>query len=273
MVRAQPEVEKARIFEEIKAVDNIGWNSKEEGEPLANCTDIVETMQYIDDSTRWLDGDYLLFDYDSKKLDEVLEYLAPERCTVILSSKKFENATEHEEKWMGGKYSIEDLDEATIASWKQSEPLRKGLKQNEQCGWYCLLFPSRESEFSIPSSNKYLATDLTIKDDEPSTDWDAIQKIEHTEYGELWFKGEGDSNLPRATISLLVRSSLPFEGARNMAIHEFFPYILTRTMDDEISDAEIALLNIEIKPDTNTVNLKLTGINDKLRLVTNASFS
>ena len=272
MIRNLPEGERARIFNEINRIDDIGWTSKEEGESSANCLDIAETMQYIEDSTRWIDGDYLMFDYNSDKLVEVLTYLAPEKCTIILSSKKFDSIAVQEEKWMGGKYVIQDLCETTIESWKQAEVIRKGLSQNGQCYWHCLLFPSKESEFSVPSSNKYLAENLKIKDDEPSTEWDAVRRIEQSEKGELWFKGEGDSNLPRATISLLIRSSLPFENARNMAIHEFFPYILTRTMDNEISDAEIAILHIEIKAETNTINVKLTGINDKLRHVRKPAF-
>ena len=276
MIRELPEAERARIFNEIKRIDNIGWTSKEEGESSANCLDIAETMQYIGDSTRWIDGDYLMFDYNSEKLVEVLEYLAPEKCTIILSSKKFDSIAVQEEKWMGGKYVIKDLCQTAIESWKQAntitDSIRKGLRQNGQSYWNCLLFPSKQSEFSVPSTNKYLAENLKIKDDEPSTEWDAVRRIEHSENGELWFKGEGDSNLPRATISLLIRSSLPFENARNMAIHEFFPYILTRTMDDEISDAEIAILHIEIKAETNTINIKLTGINDKLRHVRNLAY-
>lgn len=213
---------------------------------MQNCIDAAESMIDFKDSKRWLDGDDLIFDYDSQMLRGILNHMTAKNCTVILSSKNYESSVDIVEEWMGGKYSIDDLSSETIESWANAPVL---------------------SELFVPSSNKYLAEDIKVKEDEPSLEWETVRKIEETPIGELWFKGDGQFKLPRAFISLIIRSHLPYENAKNKAMYEFFPFILTRTMAEVAYDAETAMLNYHFNPNTAGLNLKINGLNDKLSLL------
>lgn len=244
MLETLSEAEQLRIFNEIKKIEAINWATKEDRKAMQNCIDAAESMIDFNDSKRWLDGDDLIFDYDSQMLRGILNHLTPRNCTVILSSKNYESSVDIVEKWMGGKYSIADLSPETINLWANASAL---------------------SELFVPSSNKYLAEDIRVKEDEPSLEWETVRKIEETPIGELWFKGDGQFKLPRAFISLIIRSRLPYENAKNKAMYEFFPFILIRTMAEVAYDAETAMLDYHFNPETSGLNVKINGLNDKLR--------
>lgn len=246
MLETLSEEEQLRIFNEIKKIEAINWATKEDRKAMQNCIDAAESMIDFDDSKRWLDGDDLIFDYDSQMLRGILNHLTPRNCVVILSSKNYESSVDIVEKWMGGKYSIADLSPETINLWANASAL---------------------SELFVPSSNKYLAEDIRVKEDEPSLEWETVRKIEETPIGELWFKGDGQFKLPRAFISLIIRSRLPYENAKNKAMYEFFPFILIRTMAEVAYDAETAMLNYHFNPETSGLNVKINGLNDKLSLL------
>ncbi|CAG5099428.1 Oidioi.mRNA.OKI2018_I69.XSR.g16523.t1.cds [Oikopleura dioica] len=247
MLEALSEDERLRIFNEIKKIEAINWATKEDKKAQQNCIDAAESMISFEDSARWLDGDDLIFDYDSAMLKSIVDHMKATNCTVILSSKNFENTVDTVEEWMGGKYCLEDLSEDTIDSWKNA--------------------PVMNEVFFVPSSNKYLAEDIKVKEDEPSIEWEHVRKIEEAENAELWFKGDGQFKLPRAFISFIIRSHLPYENAKNKAMYEFFPFILIRTMAEVAYDAETALLHYSIDPDTSGLNVKVNGLSDKLSLL------
>jgi len=87
-------------------------------------------------------------EYSDKIITDSLTELGPENCFVFLSSKTFdEKELTNKEEWMGGKYSINDIERNVIRKWMDVETLD-------------VLF--------VPSSNKYLAESLEVKTDEES---------------------------------------------------------------------------------------------------------
>ena len=88
--------------------------------------------------------------YDRSIIAECLEAMNPENCYIFLSSKSFGDKYDFkEEKWMGGKYHVQDLEEERLTQWKN-------VQLND--------------ELFVPDSNKYLAENTSLKVDEPRLD-------------------------------------------------------------------------------------------------------
>lgn len=147
LLRQLPKTEQRRIFDEIQKIETINWSTKEDHKSLTNAVDAAENMREYP-SSDWLTGDQLLTEYSDEVITAALHELGPENCFVFLSSKSFdEKELEHTEQWMGGKYSIVDIDKSLVRKWMDVE-----------------LLP----DLHVPASNKYLAESLEVKSDEKS---------------------------------------------------------------------------------------------------------
>ena len=98
-------------------------------------------------------------------------------------------------------------------------------------------------------------------------DWKYIKKIESNNRGDLWFKADEKFGLPRGFIALRIRSRLARESAKNNALYDFFPFILTRVMAEVAYDAETANLDYEFSASEHGLNIMVKGINDKLTML------
>ena len=152
----------------------------------------------------------------------------PSNTFVILSSKKFPADDYREEKWMGGKYSVEELSSELLENWQTAE-LKNGL--------------------FVPQSNKYLAEDTDVKLSEPSRRWESVKKIEENQFGEIFYKADAVFDLPRGFIILLIRSDIVRQNAKNSSIFDFFPFMLVRLMAEVAYDAETADLHYSFDSD------------------------
>ena len=111
-----------------------------------------------------------------------MDTLTHANCITYLSSKKFETLELQTEQLSNAKYVIENMPASAL---QFSDDNKKGL--------------------SLPSINRYIADDFTLKDGEEKN-WEYPQKIEETENGELWFKGDNKFNLPRAKVRFNFRN-------------------------------------------------------------------
>ena len=91
-----------------------------------------------------------------------MDTLTHANCITYLSSKKFETLELQTEQLSSAKYVIENMPASALTF---SDDNKKGL--------------------SLPSINRYIADDFTLKDGEEKN-WEYPQKIEETENGELW---------------------------------------------------------------------------------------
>ena len=94
-----------------------------------------------------------------------------------------------------------------------------------------------------------------------------MQKIASTTHGEIWYKADEKFKLPRAFISLHIRSNLPRQSAQSNSLYDFFPFILTRVMAEVAYDAETANLDYEFSSSEHGFHIVVKGINDKLTML------
>ena len=98
-------------------------------------------------------------------------------------------------------------------------------------------------------------------------EWEYVQKIAATKEGEVWFKADDQFKLPRAFIRVLISSELPRRNAKNNAMFDFFPFILSKVMAEVAYDAETALLGYSFKSGEQGFRIQVEGLNDKLTML------
>ena len=117
-----------------------------------------------------------------EKIRAYMDTLTHANCITYLSSKKFESLELQTEQLSSAKYVIENMPASAL---QISDENKKGLQ--------------------LPSINRYIADDFTLKDGEEKN-WEHPKKIDETENGELWFKGDNKFNLPRAKVRFNFRN-------------------------------------------------------------------
>lgn len=248
LLKEIPAEEERRIYDEIQRIEQLNWLSQEEKSSYDNVEEIAESMMMYK-TEDWLQGGLLMLNYDRSIIRECLDAMVPSNCYIFLSSKTFAEKFEFsEEKWMGGRYHMQDIGEEQIGAWENIE---------------------LNGELKLPQSNKYLAEDTKLKTDEPSRQWSKIKKIKENQFGELLYKADSQFDLPRGYIILLIRSEVIRQSVKNDAMFDFFPFLLIRLMAEVAYDAETADLHYSFDSDCHGLKIEVSGLNDKLHLLFN----
>ena len=191
------------------------------------------------ESKDWLRGGNVFLEYNSDIIKNCLSAINVSNFFAILSSKSFKNDSNLTEKWMEGRYQIENFSDSDL----------------QNCYNVTL-----DDSLQLPVSNKYLAEDMELKEDE-SRNWEFVKKIEESDFGELFFKADSRFNLPRV---LLIRCDIIRKNAKNSSIFDFLPFALVRLMAEIGYDAETADIKYSFDADSHGFEIQISGLNDKL---------
>ena len=145
------------------------------------------------DTKDWFRGGNVFLEYNSDIIKNCLSAINVSNFFAILSSKSFKNDSNLTEKWMEGRYQIENFSDSDLQNWYNV---------------------TLDDSLQLPVSNKYLAEDMELKEDE-SRNWEFVKKIEESDFGELFFKADSRFNLPRV---LLIRCDIIRKNAKNSSI-------------------------------------------------------
>ena len=129
-----------------------------------------------------MSGPELLDQFRPELITELLEHLSPKKMLVVITTKKFEDIADSEEKWFGIKYKKTDIDNTLIDKW-----MNCGLNE----------------KFSLPPKNEFIPKDLSLKPrDESSPEFPTM--VKNTRRARVWHLQDRTYDRPLAQYKFLL---------------------------------------------------------------------
>lgn len=204
--------------------------------------------KYNEDS--YIPPEYLLSsgiarEFDADKIKEYGKYLNPHNFRITLSSQKLQdlNLTE---KWYGTEYSFEDIPQDLIKS---------------------LETVSLNPRLHYPVPNKFIPSNFEVTGTKSETPLPHLYLIDENEKFHVWFKQDDQFEVPKGSIELKLFLP-PISKSINSALSTM---LLVDLIDDELNDisyyATLVGLHFSIFQTTNSIEIKVSGYNDKLSVL------
>eukprot|EP00898_Chlorokybus_atmophyticus_P001398 jgi/Chlat1/2259/Chrsp17S08725 len=258
------------VFTEIKAIADLRFRFAEEQEADDYAVHLATSIHHYAPEHAIL-GDYLMDQWDPALVTSCLELLTPENMRAELLSKRFDvNAKGVErEPWFNVPYLSEVLPPSCVASW--SKP------------------PSIDPTLAMPPHNHFIPTALEVK---PLPE--AVESpLEPTMIGptllfensltKLWYKRDVTFKTPRAGAYIGITSLAAYDSVETAVATEIF----LKLLEDELTEtsyqacdedflrmllAHVAELYSIVTPVSHRIEIKISGFNDKLPLLTERIF-
>lgn len=234
-----------RIYEEIQKIEANEFHYQEQIDPIEYVEDICENMQLFPKGD-FLTGDQLMFEFNPEVISAALSLLTPEKANLMLLSPEHEGQCPLREKWFGTQYSVEDIQQEWMERWTGNLEL--------------------SSDLYLPTENKFIATDFTLKpSDCPDTEF-PIQ-IANSDSGCLWYKKDNKFKIPKAYIRFHIISPVIQQSAKNVVLFDLLVNILGHYLAEPAYEAEVAQLEYKIVAGEHGLVIKVKGFNHKLPLL------
>ncbi|CAK1587423.1 unnamed protein product [Parnassius mnemosyne] len=186
---------------------------------------------------------YLMTEWRPELIEELLDQLTPDNVRVGIVAKRFGDKCTQTEPWYGTKYLQEDIEEATIDTWR-----------NARAG----------DTLHLPERNQFIPTRLQL---EPSTDptLDAVAPaiIKDTPLMRLWFKRDNEFMLPKAFITFDLVSPLAYSDPSNCSLTSVWVLVLRDALQQFAYAAELAGLRWNIGNAKYGLSITIEGYDDK----------
>jgi len=232
---------KEELWNEMKALDDIGFKFYEESDPLDIVIDLANEVpkyppEYI------ITGPSLLFSYKPELIQDCLNRINPENVCMILFSKDNSDDCQEQETWHKIKYSIEDIPLEWMTNWKNASILK---------------------EFSLPEKNKLIAENFDLKECGNVPKYP--KKILDESYGELFYKYDNIFKQPKGHFKITVTIPKLKDNLTQLAA-TFILKCFGHYVKNE-NDAGKAGLGWSISCGHSNLNISVNGWNDKMSLL------
>jgi len=129
-----------------------------------------------------MSADFYQTKFEPEAIENILEYLTPEKMKIKVISKKYQGKCDRIERWHGTEYKLMTL-------------RKKTLENLNECG----LNPA----FKLPEKNPFIPTDLTLVEHENRSATPYI--IHSSKLSRLWYKEDLQFLIPKAYLRFRIR--------------------------------------------------------------------
>ncbi|KAL4712331.1 hypothetical protein ACJJTC_001492 [Scirpophaga incertulas] len=145
-----------RIYEEIKAIEEMNFRYEEESQPSDYVEMLSESMHFYPPE-HYITGDRLYYKYDPKGISELLDSMSADKMNIMILSNKFSKPVEYDasEKWFGTEYKRpreETRDYVYVYD-------RKEIPKEWLNRWINV---KPYSNFHLPEKNVYITTNFEL---------------------------------------------------------------------------------------------------------------
>ncbi|XP_065906248.1 nardilysin-like [Dysidea avara] len=233
-----------RVFKEIQSLDDSNFKFRESEEPVDYVEWVSEAMQLYP-SNHYLNGRFLLFDYQPEVIKRAQDMLTPETANIVLMSPRVSGECTLQEPWFGASYCVQDVPADWMEQWKNL-PLHPDLH--------------------VPSENPFIPTDFQLKTTEQHVSKHP-QAIKDTPHYKLWYRQDDVFNLPRARAYLHFITPLPSYSPEGSALLDLMIEVLLHNVAEVGYQAEVAQLSYSLVAEKSGLVMKLHGFNHKISLL------
>ncbi|KAI7693124.1 hypothetical protein SSS_03344 [Sarcoptes scabiei] len=230
------------IFDENKGLGYIKFNFMEKCNPIEHVQKISSEMHYFPFED--VLSPYLIFgDFKPELIDEHIEYLKPENCTVVITSKSFEGKTDSKEKYFDIDYKIIDLPKDLIEKLKTVE---------------------RNEALRFPNPNPFIPDDFQILCSKPNDNLPVL--IHNDDHMKIWHLNDQVYKKPKVFYSFKLVNPIVYANPCNVNINSLFVMMFQDSITEFLYDAQLAGLSVRISNAIYGLNLEFYGYNQKMEV-------
>lgn len=189
-----------------------------------------------------LSAGYLTTEWRPENIEYIFSFLDPEKMRVVLVGKKLEPICDQTEKWYGTKYNVQKIDEEWMEKWKNVE---------------------LNSNFFLPKPNPFVATDFSLVERVPQDVTEHPVVIYDTEYIRVWHKLDDEFKKPSSILYFNLSSPIVYSDPQNCNLTNLFVQLFLESINEDLYNADIAGLKVNLKNTTYGIGLTMSGFSDK----------
>ncbi|KAJ3326456.1 Insulinase (Peptidase M16) [Blyttiomyces sp. JEL0837] len=229
------------IYNECKTVSQVYFRFMEKSNPSGYASRLSGSMHKYP-AEHVLAGSSMLFEMDKGQIEDVLNRLNVENFRITLVSPDFNTEGWNKAEWYGTEYLARPI----------SDSLKNALRN-------LTVIP----ELHLPNPNEFIPTNLSIrKTSEQRETRPTI--IRDTATMRLWHKKDDTFWVPKAKVSLMLKSPLAYVTPRCSVMSKLYSDLLDDALNEFSYYAHVAGLSFSIDNTTEGIELGLFGYNDKL---------
>lgn len=228
------------IFDEYSKLSEMQFRFKDKENPMGLVSNVVHQM-LIYPLSDVLSANYLLTEWKSELIEDVLSRLHPENCRItIIGQKVAEKCTENE-KWYETKYFTEKIEKSAIEDWKNC---------------------ATNEKLQLPEANPFIPSDFSLFALE--TEEKIHPMIIHdTPLIRVWHKQDNEFLKPKMFIGIDLSNPIVYTDALNCNLTHLFVALFKDSINEFLYMAELAGLRFNISNTTNGVSMLISGYSDK----------
>ncbi|MEM9255538.1 MAG: insulinase family protein [Pseudomonadota bacterium] len=230
------------LYDEQSRLADLSFRFREQGNPSSNVTGLASMMHNFAPKDV-LQGNSIMDDYDPQLLLDVMESVKPDNAVAVLTDSDVE--TDKMTYYYEVPYSVGplDLSALTVAA---SDPGRESLH--------------------LPKPNPFIADSVALvalPDPMPSIPQLAIQEPRQS----IWMMPDDEFRVPKGRIRIRFRSPVIGENPTQAAQSALYTAVLADLINEQTYEAHLAGLNFGFARQVRSIQLSLSGYNDKQLLL------
>ncbi|XP_031777802.1 insulin-degrading enzyme isoform X2 [Nasonia vitripennis] len=233
------------IFEEYSDIAKMNFRFKEKASPRSYVNVTVQSLQdYPIEEV--LSASRLFTQWRPDLINELNNYLVPEKIRVQVVAKAYEANADSVEPWYGTKYKKEKIPEDLIQRWNNA---------------------GTDEAFQLPEKNEFIPTKFDIKSIEKAEKFPTI--IEDNPFIRTWFKQDDEFLLPKATMTFDFVSPLTYIDPISSNMTYMFVQLFRDSLNEYAYSADLAGLKWELSHSKYGLSLIIAGYDHKLVVLLN----
>lgn len=235
------------MYNEVEKLSELRFAFKEKSSPASYGSTLAGQMQNSMPPEWILSGNYLLREFNLPLIRETLTYLRPDHCRVMLAGREppAGHTLDSKERWYGTEYTIAPIPKSLLTPIKTLDGM------------------------SMPKQNEFIPSNLDVigEKDAAATPAGRPQLLSNTPMARLWHKQDDRFFLPKANVSMLLKTPRVNESPRSAVQSRLWVELVKDALSEFSYDAEVAGLLYNVDSQLDGIVVVVAGYNDKLQLL------
>ncbi len=225
------------LFDEQAQLAALRFRFQEQAEPINYVSSVASGMHYYSPEDI-LQGPYMMTEYDSDMLVELMAGIRADNAQVVLSDSSA--VTDRVSQYYEVPYSVTLVPNEQLASWQES---------------------SAGGSLHLPAKNEFIASDVSLVKSDAVTE-DPVVTLQE-ERKTLWYKADDEFQVPKGALYINFRSPLVGQSAAQNARASLYTALLKDAVNEYAYPAMLAGLHFDLYRHAEGVSLRVSGYNDK----------
>ncbi|KAI0989670.1 hypothetical protein GJ496_002399 [Pomphorhynchus laevis] len=233
-------------FQEYQKIFSTNFEYSEKITPWSYVSNIVDDLPLynLEDC---ISGNQIMYEIRPDLVENIIDHLTPNNCSIFISSSTFANITDKTEHWYGTKYKEGSIPDELLQKW-------------ENCGV--------SSMFYKPNRNDFIPENFDIIPyNEADSSGPLPTLIIEDEFIRLWYKQDRDFNRPRAYVMLSILSTDRYWDKEIYVAYSIYWHLLNIELNRELAQARRCKYVIEVKSMIDSATVTFGGYNDKVDIL------